>query len=314
MIRHNLLYKLLALGVALVLWTYVNAERSPQARRTFTVPIEVRNLPKGYVAEVAAGEVSVTISGLKSVVDGVRKDDVKAWVEIREQPGRASAETRQPVRTRVSGVSETDVTTSVEPAVVKVRVETVSAKRMQVEVKYASSPPVGFAYSESVIIPSGVTVSGRSPDVARVKRVVLTLGEQVPDRAIDDYYPVVALDERGDVVVDVDVEPDRVRLKLQLVEVPATKAVIVSPNVTGEPKHPARVTRVSVVPSSVTLSGRADALMGVSTISTERVSIEGADDTVSRDVALRPPPGVEVDRGSVRITVHISAPEARAQD
>lgn len=315
MIRENLVYKLLALGVALVLWTYVNAERSPQARRTFSAHVEVRNLPKGYMAEVAAEEVSVTISGLKSIVDAVRKDDVRAWVDVPEQSGRTTTETRLPVRIRVSGISEEDVDISVNPAAVRVRLEAVSEKRMPVEVKYASAPPVGYAYSQAIINPSSVVVSGRSADVARVKRVVLTLGEQAPDRSVDDYFPVAALDERGDVVVDVDLEPDRVRLRLQLVEVPAAKAVIVSPNITGEPKYPARVTRVSVVPASVTLRGKADALMGVSTITTEKVSIEGADSTVTREVPLRPPPGMEVvGQSTVRVTVHIASPEPQPQD
>ena len=52
MIRRNLFYKLLAVGVAIVLWVYVNAERNPQSQKTLTVPMQVRNLAKGYVADL----------------------------------------------------------------------------------------------------------------------------------------------------------------------------------------------------------------------------------------------------------------------
>ncbi len=140
--------------------------------------------------------------------------------------------------------------------------------------------------------------------------MIVSLADDAPNGPIDDYFDLKALDSRGNPVSGVELEPNRVRLKLQLVEVPATKAVIVSSNVTGEPKYPARVTRIAVTPSSVILQGKPSALMGVSTIMTDRISIEGEDSTISRDVALRPPPGVEVvGRETVRVTVYVSTPE-----
>lgn len=305
MIRGNLFYKLLALAVAIIIWIYVNSERNPQSKRTLTVPIEVRNLTRGYAADRKTTEVNVTISGLKTVVDPIRKEDVKAWVDL------ASAGTGGPKRvnvsTSVAGVGEDDVDISVNPKKIEVQVEALGAKRLPVELKLVAAPPLGYSFGPPVIAPSTVRVSGKSTQVERVKRIVLTLPESASSGPVDDYFPVVALDSKGSTVRDVKLDYERVHLKMDLVEVPATKAVLVSPNIIGEPKYPAHVTRVSVSPSSVTLMGKPSALIGVSTITTDRVSVDDATATVIKDVGLRLPPGVEVaDGDTVRVTVYIS--------
>lgn len=310
MIRRNLVYKLLAIVVALVLWTYVNAERSPQAARTFTVPVTARGLPKGFVAELGSDDASITVQGLKSVVDSIRKEDIRAWVDLNVNVKKEVAEKTLALSTRVLGVPENELNVIANPRTVNVTIEALSGKRLPVEVKFASAPPVGYAYSDPVITPNSVRVSGKSVSVARVNRVIVSLADQAPTGPVDDYFDVTALDSGGNIVKDVKLDPGKVRLKLELQEVPATKAVMVSSNISGEPKYPARVTRVSVTPSSVILQGKPSALVGVSTIMTDRISIEGADSTVTRDTTLRPPPGVEVvGKQTVRVTVYIGAPE-----
>lgn len=313
MIRHNWFYKLLALAVALVLWVYVNAERNPQARRSFTVPLEIRSLSKGYVAEVrhkgaSVIEVKLTVEGLKANVDSVREEDVKAWVDL------TGFEPNSPkslaVRTSVSGVSPEELEISCAPPTVEVGIEAVSRKQLPVEVKFVSAPPVGYSYSDPAITPASVSVSGKSALVAEVKRIVVTIPNQKPNEPIDDYFNVTALNSVGKPVTGVKLSPGKVGLKVQLVEVPATKTVVVSHNVTGQPKYPARIASVSVSPSSVTLKGKPTTLMGVSTVSTEALSVKGAEETVVGDVALVPPPGLEVvDAKKVRVRVEIESPE-----
>ncbi len=310
MIRHNLFYKLLALGVAIILWAYVNSERNPQSQKSLSVPIEVRGLAKGYVADLSTHEAHVTISGLKTVVDSVRKEDVSAWVTVESDVDGRSRAQKIPTRASVSGVARNSLSVELKPKMVVAVVESLSSKRLPVEVKYVSPPPLGYSYGDPQLTPASAKVSGKSTQVGRVKRLIVTLPKQTSVAPIDDYFELVPLDSGGNAVAGVKLTPDRVQLKLRIVEVPATKAVLVSPNVTGEPKYPARVTKVSVTPSSVTLEGKTSALVGLSTVMTDRVSIEGAETTVTRNVTLREPPGVSVvGRNAVRVTVYIAAPQ-----
>jgi len=307
MIRKNLFYKLLALGVAIGLWAYVNSEQNPHARKTVTIPIEMRNLARGYVSEPSAREASVTVQGLKTVIDGVRKEDISAWVDLHGLPkDKSVAQGVFQVRTRVSGVAADEVNTAVNPKTVRVRVEALSGKRLPVEVKFLSAPPLGYSYGDPQISPASVGVSGKITQVYRVRRIMLPIPAVSGDQDVEGRFSVVPVDSKGNVVTGVTLDAEAVRLKLALVEVPATKAVVVSQNITGQPRPPFKVARVAIVPSSVTLEGRPSALVKASTVSTDPVSIDDASSTVSQDVALHVPSGVRVvGRSKVRVTVYL---------
>ncbi|MCE5315401.1 MAG: CdaR family protein [Armatimonadota bacterium] len=312
MIRHNLFYKLLALCVALGLWLYVNSERHPHVRKSYTVPLTLHNVAKGYAAEASQDEAAVTISGLKSVVDSIQR--VTAVVDLDGVTSRGdSAERSVNVRASVFGPQPgdlEDLSIKVSPQAVKVHIEALSGKKLPVEVRFPASPPLGYSYSNPLLSPASISVFGKSVRVSRVKKIMLTLPGKMPNDSIDDYYEVTPLDSYGNMVEGVNLSPKKVRLKLGLVEVPATKTVIVSPSVVGSPKYPARVSRINVTPSLVTLEGRPNALVGVSTVTTDRISIDGAAETITRDVDLKVPPGVNVSgRATVRVTVHIAALE-----
>lgn len=311
MIRNNLFYKLLALGVAVGLWTYVNSEQNPRARRAITVPIELRNLAKGYTSDPNTREATVTIEGLKTVVDSVRREDVNAWIDLGGlRLGAGISTGKFKVRSSVSGVSANDLNISVKPEFVKVRVEALSRKRLPVEVKFLAAPPLGYAYADPQITPASVGISGKVSQVSKVTRVMLPLTGATPNQPIDGYFNVVPVDAKGNVVQEVKLDRDKVRLKLGFIEVPATKAVIVSHNIIGQPEYPFTIVKVSIMPASVTLEGKPSVLMPISTVTTEAVSVQDATETITREVGLRIPAGVRVVGNSkVLVTVYLSKKE-----
>lgn len=313
MIRRNLFWKLFALAVSVGLWSYVNAERNPQSRRSFTVPIEARDLAKGYVAEFPeTQEAAVTVTGAQQLVDTIRKEDVSAWVNLpRHNVADSSAETIGRVYARVSGVVQGELDISVTPTRARVRTEAIRWKRLPVEVKFLTPPPLGYSYSEPQMEPSSAAVSGKTSAVSRVTKLVIGVSGEHESRLIDDDFKVLPVDAKGSVVSGVELDEDTVHLRLRFVESPATKVVIVSPIVTGQPKHPAVVSRVTVSPSTVTLEGRPAVLMGLSTVCTQPVYVADADKSVTKDVALRVPGSVRVlGRRSVRVTVQVAFPAA----
>lgn len=304
MIRNNLFYKIFALGLALVLWTYVNSERNPQSIKTLIVPIQEINKSKAYIYELANSEARVTIQGLKTAVDSVNKEDISASVNL----ANLKSSTDVTVNARVAELSN-GLDVEVNPGKVNVKIELLRWKRLPVEVKFLSAPPLGYSYSEPVISPASVSVSGKNTAVSTVKTVILALSDNDSKGSVDGEFEVTPLDLAGNVVEDVTLVPDRVQLKLGFVEVPATKTVIISANVTGEPEFPVRVNRVSVVPSTVTLEGKPSSLLDVSTIFTDNFSIEGEKSSVSKELSLRVPAGVKVvGRSRVQVTVYIASP------
>ena len=171
MIRQNLFYKLLALVIATFLCLYVNAERNPQARKAMSVPLEIRNLAKGYAAEPATPEIGVTIEGPKSAMDAVRREDAVAWLDLQHfKAGPNVIDGTVRVNVRVAGAPENRLSVTVTPRSVKVRAEAIRSRRLPVEVKLLTAPPLGYSYTEPALEPNSVGVSGKASEVARVKR------------------------------------------------------------------------------------------------------------------------------------------------
>jgi len=309
MIRHNWRYKVLALAVALILWNYVNSERNPQSRQTYSVPVRVVSVAPGRTADLLTPRISVTISGLKTVVDTVSRDDIEASIDLSGlRTDKKIVKASVPVKLNLPRTVERDLTFTIKPDAAQVQVEAIEARRLPVEVYFASQPPLGYSYSSPVVSPGSVDVSGRISQLAKVKSAVLTLSDDAVGSPNGDYYEVTPVDADGNAVAEVKVRPAKVRAKLEMVEAPATRAAVVSPTFDGQPKFPLKITKYTVTPSSVTLQGKPSTLSGVSAVQTEKISLDGVDATVTRDVALKVPRGTKVTGGrTVRVTVYVSA-------
>lgn len=312
MIRNNWLDKILSLVVAITLWTYVQAERNPQGQKIFTVNVKASSGPaRGYEAELHTQQVTVTVHGAKASVETIGPQNVGAFVDLSHIRTGRNVEVR--VRPVISGLSDDERAAleapNVSPDTIKVSIEATTEKRLPVEIKFLTAPPLGYAYGSPRIDPASVRVSGKASEVSKIRRVVLPLAGNTSKEPIDDVFDLIPVDYNGSVVNGVKLDPPSAQLHVQLIEVPATKTVLVSPNITGAPGYPAVVNKVAVNPTTVVLEGKPMVLSELSTISTDKIAIDNADNTISKDVSLRLPAGVRiVGRNHVRVTVNIGTP------
>lgn len=305
MIRHNWPWKLVAVILALFLWSYVNTQRNPKAVRTISVPIQTMNLAKGYVADITRQEASVQVEGLKALVDTIRQNDIYAWVDLdKVMPSGGPSQKSYRINVRISGIPSEDIDFVVNPKTVDVRVEMIGGKRLPVEVKYLSAPPLGYTFSDPIISPASVSVSGKSENIAKVKKVVLTLSQNTPSSSIDQEFPLVPMDTNGNHVRGVTISPPSVRLELGLIEVPASKKVVISPKLDGTPKFPKTIKKVTINPSSVVLEGRPNVLADISRIETVPIDVDGLDQSITSQVSLAVPNGTTI-KGTKVVMVNI---------
>jgi len=308
-LTRNWPYKLLALGTAAILAVYVHSEKNPWTTASVTARVEHMHLQEGYVATLSQEGVAVSLEGPKSSVDAAvaraRSGEVTARVDLaRLQAGPHNV----PIRSIQFPASlPGDVTAQPATSTIAVSIEARTSRTLPVEVKIKTPPPIGLAVGEPTVTPDKAVLSGASSLVGAVTHLVVIVDPTPLRPSVDEYAPIRALDEQGDEVKGLVVDPAAAHVMLKLAEAPANKAVFVSPSFTGQPRFPYRVEKVTVMPSSVTIRGRPELLAGTSTVSTDEVDVTDAMNDVVGYVAVHVPPGLTI-QGSdrVKVTVRIT--------
>jgi YbbR domain-containing protein len=298
--RKNLGYKILALAVALFCWVKVTSDRNPNiVRPVENVSIDYRGLQPDYVITNAPSSVTINVMGPQSDLRVLEPSQIKVRVDL-----SAAKSGQQQIKTIVTlppGIADRVTPT---PLSVPVEIEPVKRRSQKIDISLKGVAPIGYTVGKATADPPIAVVSGRSSLVDAVRRLTVVI-DAGSAQAGEEYYPVIPLDAAGKEVQGLIVEPGRAAVKLQLVEAPATKIVIVSPTIVGQPAFPFKVARVTVVPQTVTISGRPNALIGVSTVSTEKIDISNANASVIRTVELDTPRGID-SGGTQRVRVVVT--------
>ncbi len=318
--RHNIGYKLLSLLIAIMVWAYVD-QYTDQGRHTLRVtrdlmlPITMRNLGSGLVITSRPKIVKVTLEGPKEYVDTItaEPDSVTANVFLNR---RGEGHHRLPVIAKLPEGYTGLVSTTPYPAQVVVSIEKMAQKWFRVETDFTAPSPVGFRFSAPEIAPGKVIVKGQAAQLKKVRRVVVTVDPSAYESdSINAVLPIKAVDAAGEQVAGVELSVERVRVRLELERAPVSKVVFVTPNITGRPPFPHKVLGVEVSPQSVTLNGRPERLMEISTVSTVPLALHSHTKTFSQRVRLIAPSGTSLaSGGSATITVTIGAAEAEPDE
>ena len=316
MIKHNIGYKLLSLLIAILVWAYVSqyvdqGRNAIHVTRDLSLPVTMRNLGGGLVITSKPQIVKVSLEGPREYVDTItaEPDSVTANVFLnRKREGHY----RLPVIAKLPEGYTGLVSTAPNPAEIVIDIEKLAQRSARIETEFASSPPVGFRFSAPVISPVSVTISGMAAQVRKVSRVVVTINPSTKSEkgVIDAEMPMKAVDEAGQEVGGVTISAQTARVHLELERAPVSKVVFVTPSITGRPAFPYKVLGIEVKPQSVTLNGRPERLMEISTVSTEPLALGPHTKTFSQRVQLIAPPGSSLANGSIAtITVRIGITE-----
>lgn len=301
----NTLYKLLALGFACALHFYASNLLNPPQSRTLSVPLAPRNLSPDLLWPKPPPQVTVTLTGPADQLNRVADSAVAASVDLSHAvPGRPLS-----LSVRVGPLAgEPGVSVEAEPQSVSLTLALKSAKWLPLSANAPSAPPVGYTFRTPTISPRRAKIVGSREAVDAVQQLVVSMDGGPTAGAIDDDYPVIALDGQNNQRPDVVVSPAMVHVHIGMARVPATKTLVVSPVVTGSPPFPFQITRIDVSPQTIVVSGRPDLLGQTSTLPTAPFDVSGATTDVTRQAPLAPPSGLTpVGAPAVTVTVHIAA-------
>jgi YbbR domain-containing protein len=288
LVVYNWPLKLAALALATLLYAGLIVSQNTQTR-SVGVPIQAVNQPPLTITIGALGEVTEIryLVGDETNV-AVPSANFTATVDLSNvQPGPQA----QSVRVKVESADPRIQVISQTPAFVLVRLEKVVPKTVPVLVMPGTVPSGLTIRPPQASIESAI-VRGAQSDIARVAAVRATIPIDTSGIHIDAEFPLTPVDELGEPVRGVEVDPATVHVTMAVFKDRRTATVPIVPTVTGTPAAGFEVASVTTSVAVVAIEGDPGDLANVANARTAPVSIEGQSADVDETVPFDLPQGV----------------------
>ena len=313
----NFRLKLLAVALAVAFWSVVAYTSNPTATRVFDLTVDpcpggpaaggssqapsCPHLPGGLVIVGTIPTIQVTITAPSDVVNNFNGRSLRASGDFsRVHVGKNLV----PVQ-----VSSTDAALNSNlqyDSRIAVQVDQLATATEPVIVRLLNSPRDGFHQKgQATVDPDKVTVQGPKGSLMGSQAVV-TVDLAGRDKPFNPNRTVTILDSYGKSLDQVSAVPAQVTVQIVIEADAITVTKGVGFTLTGQPATGYRVVNAQVNPLTVTVTGLAGTLAGLTQIGSDPVDISGATSDVIRTVLLRPPAGVQASVRSVQVHVFIA--------
>ncbi len=302
--KHNLIAKIVTILITFVLWMIVASSQSTVGKFPGTIPVQANNVPTGFAAIIDEEEVEIEVMAEPVVWNNLSAESFTAFVDT----SGLDAGTYE-LEVSVSS-TENDITiTKVNPSKIFVRIEKIVVQKLPVTHRIEGSAAEGLVPGNVELVPSEVEVRGPSSQVEKINEVniVITLNGESND--FERLEKVVVFGSDGKAISDLEFSPTEVLAKTSLVKASNNKTVGVKVKTTGSPKDGYYVSKVTVTPSVVDITGPLNILRGINYIETDPVDLTGSSVTMERDAFLDIVDGTALQRGQsskVRIIVELA--------
>ncbi len=203
--KDNLGLRVLALVIAIILWSYVRVTVGGYSQNVISqlelqLPLELRGGGSNLIPyEASTDTVTLTLRGSSEVVSELREGLVRAYVDLESMvAGSHWPEVQVLVPPGIQIVGKT-------PASVNVKLSSPMVKEVEVLVETAGSPKKGYYAGEPIFSPKTVKLQGPEALVSQVTRVTAVVPLESIDQsisvAISNLTPV---NENGTAVMGTD--------------------------------------------------------------------------------------------------------------
>jgi YbbR domain-containing protein len=299
LIVHNWPLKLAAVGLTTLLYGGLVVSQSTKTLPDLAIRIDVVGAPSD-------GFQLITIDPVTEIryfaPSGTRPlpSDFTASIDLSGiQPGSG----RHQVQVHVTSIDDRITVVGVTPAAVTIDLDRLAEKTVDVVVDHGPTPP-GLELGDESVTPTRVTVSGPASVIGRVVAARASVVIQSSGIDVDLDADLVAVDELGGAVGQVDIEPGAVHVTIPVFSDRETRTLPVNPVVTGDPASGFEIAGVTVEPPVMLVEGDADQLAELVRVDTAQIPMTGVSSDLTVSVGLDLPTGIlAVGDDQVTVTV-----------
>ncbi len=299
----NLTIKILALFISILLWSYVRGEINPNIIREFKgVNIEIMNeklLNDSGLVVIGPEEIeiSVKISGRRSDVNSVRKEDITAEVDLSDVTKgskKVPIDVQVPFKVEIEDISDRYASFEIDSVVTVER---------EVELNIEGNNKANII-KESVITPTSIKINGPSIYIDNISRVIANIDADNVSSSGIMKLPVKLLDENGNVIEELKISPTEVEVSFLLLK---SKEVPIEASLIGNSEEGYEISGYSTNPDpdTVIIKGLPEDIENIDKIETQDIDITDIKKDESINIGLKLPESIEVSKEEKKVTVNI---------
>jgi YbbR domain-containing protein len=299
---HNWPLKLAAVGLATLLYGGLVLSQS-SATLSVVIRVDPRNQPDGTFLLNTIRPVTEISYFSPAGVQPI-DSDFEAWVDLSDvEPGSGL----QSVPVQLRSVDERVTVTGYQPQVVSIDLDRVARKTVDVDVDLGDVP-TNLGLGTTTIEPQQVQVVGPASVISKVVSARANVVIQPTGINVDEDVELVPVDEIGDVVTQVRLDPPSARVKIAVFSDRRSRTLPISPQTTGTPAAGFELAAATSTPIFVTVEGDIDELESLQSIDTAPISVSGLSSSKTVEAPLVLPTGVvALDVDSVRVAITVRA-------
>ena len=304
--QRNLPAKIIALAVAVVLWLFVMNEQNPQIEGSFTVAVDLRNVPEGYKVTQTEKSVKLKVRGARSFFVSAEPEGFKAYADL---DGLDSGEHEVKVKAVLpQGFELVDA----QPETVSVTLDKIVRRAVRIDLIVTGSASAGYTVGKISQSANTTVIEGPESRVAEVDRVIGYVGLSGNRDDFTLQVPLTPINSDGKAVDDVELLARTVEVSVQLARGLTRKIVSVHPVLDDVLPEGFTLGEVQVEPTKIEIAGDAALISKVASIDTEKIVISDMKESGKKIVHLAIPNGVAIPNREVTVTVELK-PKAQAK-
>ena len=304
--QRNLPAKIIALVVAVVLWLFVMNEQNPQIEGSFTVAVDLRNVPEGYKVTQTEKSVKLKVRGARSFFVSSEREGFKAYADLE---GLGSGEHEVKVKAVLpQGFELVDA----QPETVSVTLDKIVRRAVRIDLIVTGSASAGYTVGKISQSANTTVIEGPESRVAEVDRVIGYVGLSGNRDDFTLQVPLTPINSDGKAVDDVELLARPVEVSVPLARGLTRKIVSVRPVLDDVLPEGFTLGEVQVEPTKIEIAGDAALISKVASIDTEKIVISDMKESGKKIVHLAIPNGVAISNREVTVTVELK-PKAQAK-
>lgn len=300
----NLATFVLALVLAIFIWTSASETQDPIRTRFLEVPLEYVGLPADTVMVDADPRqtVQIRLEGPDSVLQQYTPEDFTATADLSQIPSGVRTSVEINVVSSRTGAEISFIT----PEQVDVLLEQEVTRDIPVELDIRGSVARGHSQGDPLIEPPTIRVTGPSSLVNDLNFALVTIFLNSTVESLVETSSPIFYDQAGRVasVNTLELSQNDVTVTVPVEELAGFADKLITVAWTGEPAPGYRLLSVTADPPSVLVEGLPAQVNRLVSVPTEPIDIDGLTESFQQTAVLDLPPGISVDPDTT-VTVNI---------